>query len=92
MFITPLEVSAAVTSVAVMVGAAGLAQKWANDRREALWKRAQWAIDLTLSDSPAKRLLGYKVIRELAQLHNLSDTDQGILANAVRRALDDGDP
>jgi len=60
--LTPLEVTAgvgALTSGLAFTGAMlALAQKAKTDRRDAWWKRAQWAIDKSLSDDEQTRTVG----------------------------------
>ncbi len=92
LFLTPLEVTAgvgAVTSTLAFAGAMlALAQKARNDRRDAWWKRAQWAIDKSLSDDEPTRFVGTEAMQVLAADPRATTADLDVLDAALVRALD----
>ena len=61
-----------------------LAQKSANDRRDAWWKRAQWAIDKGLSPDQTTREVGIDTMQVLA-LDQVPEGDLAILEPALDR-------
>ncbi len=65
-----------------------LRQKAANDRREAWWKRAQWAIDKSLSEDPQTRQIGAEAMLVLANDPKAMRQDLDVLDAALVRALD----
>lgn len=92
MFLTPLEVSGGVGVVAsglVFTAAMlSLRQKAANDRRDAWWKRAQWAVDHSLSLDADTRRIGAEAMLVLAVDVTADVSDLEILDAALTRALD----
>lgn len=86
-----------VASVALFVGLRTVRQRDRADRRDQWWKRMQWATDLTLSDDPHRRELGYTVLEVLgssglAGAEELDLLDVALTAELLRRPdlLDDG--
>jgi hypothetical protein len=62
-------------------------QKWRADRRDAWWKRAEWAIDKSLSDDAAHREIGSETMGILVnEPFGGSDTDVRVLKIALLRA------
>ena len=92
MFLTPLEVSGGVgvvaSGLAFTAAMLSLRQKAANDRRDAWWKRAQWAIDHSLSPDPDTRLIGTEAMQVLALDAMASRSDMDVLEAALAYALD----
>lgn len=79
-----------VAAVALVVGGVTVAQKWRNDWREAWWKRAQWAIDKSLSANPDERDIGNQAMGILAPKHfGISKADVRVLQVALLRAMVD---
>lgn len=86
-----------VATVALFVGLRTVRQRDRADRRDQWWKRAQWATDLTLSDDPHRRELGYTALAvlgasRLAGPEELDLLDVALTAELLRRpdVLDDG--
>jgi hypothetical protein len=86
-----------VASVALFVGLRTVRQRDRADRRAQWWKRAQWATDLTLSDDPHRRELGYTALEvlagsSLAGPEELDLLDVALTVELSRRpaVLDDG--
>jgi hypothetical protein len=75
--------------VAFAVGWRTIGQRDRMDRREQWWKRVQWALDRTLSDSsPLDRRVGLAVLRALLT-NQLADGQDTAIADAVwHRLLD----
>lgn len=65
-----------------------LRQKARNDRKDAWWKRAQWAMDRTLRADAGERQLGYEALAVLGRYRGATREDKQVLLAAVRRALD----
>lgn len=90
--VTTLEVTAGLgvlTSGLAFTGAMlALAQKARTDRHDAWWKRAQWAIDRSLSDDPATRTVGTEAMNVLSADATAAPADLEVLDAAVVRALD----
>ena len=57
------------------------------DRRESWWKRAQWAIDLSLSDQDASRLIGAQVMLLLSE-EDVDGVDLALLLTASLQGVD----
>jgi hypothetical protein len=51
--------------------------------------RAQWALDLTLSDDTAIRTVGFEVLEALANSEWADEHEADVIAAATERALDD---
>ena len=86
-----------VATVALYVGLQTVRQRDRADRRDQWWKRMQWATDLTLSDDPHRRELGYTATdllgrSSLAGPEELALLDVALTAELRRRpdVLDDG--
>jgi hypothetical protein len=79
----------------VLIGtliAAGITvrQKWKTDQRDAWWKRAQWAIDKSLSAEPNERDIGNLTIQILVQDEKgLSTSDIRVIKEAALRSYMD---
>jgi hypothetical protein len=78
-----------VAAVALVVGSVTIWQKWRNDERDAWWKRAQWAIDKSLSADPNERNIGSEAMALFAFDSAVSDNDVRVLQVALRRAVVD---
>lgn len=92
MVLTPLEVSGAVgvvaSGLAFSAAMLSLRQKAAHDRRDAWWKRAQWAIDHGLSTHSESRFVGTEAMQVLAQEPTTSASDMKVLDSALAYLLD----
>lgn len=92
MFLTPLEVSGAVgvvaSGLAFSAAMLSLRQKAAHDRRDAWWRRAQWAIDHSVSPHPDSRFIGTEAMEVLARDATVSSPDMDVLDAALTYALD----
>jgi len=92
MVVTPLEVSGAVgvvaSGLAFSAAMLSLRQKAANDRRDAWWKRAQWAMDHGLSDGPDTRFVGTEAMQVLILEPTTSESDTKVLQSALAYLLD----
>jgi len=90
--LTPLEVTAGIGSLAsalvFLAAMLTLAQKARTDRHDAWWKRAQWAIDRSLSDEDRTRIVGTKAMLVLAADRTAASADLDVLDAAVVAALD----
>lgn len=78
--------------VALIVGIGTVRQRRDTDRREQWWKRTQWALELTLSDDPAKVARGYSVLTYLAGSDLAGADEQDLLVAAWEPALENDDP
>ncbi len=92
MVLTPLEISGAVglvaSGLAFSAAMLSLRQKAANDRRDAWWKRAQWAMDHGLSTDPGIRLVGTEVMQVLILDGTATSPDLDVLAAALTFVFD----
>lgn len=59
-----------VAAVALIVGVLTVRQKSIADRRSEWWKRVEWAVEQTLSESEQRRIVGVEVLTQLV------DSDQ----------------
>jgi len=89
--LTGSEVTTFAAVLATVVALLSLRQKANNDRRDAWWKRAQWAIDKSLSERPEDREVGLAAMLVLvAKEAKAAPADLRVLKPAVQRALDNG--
>lgn len=56
-----------VAAVALVVGVLTVRQKSIADRRSEWWKRVEWAIEQTLSDTEQRRIVGVEVLTQLLE-------------------------
>lgn len=82
------------TLVAALVALAGVGvtilQRWRSDQRDAWWKRAQWAIDKSLSADPVEREIGSRAIGILVTKRSgATVADVEVLRVAAERAFMD---
>lgn len=82
------------TLVAALVALAGVGvtilQRWRSDQRDAWWKRAQWAIDKSLSADPSEREIGSRAIGILVTKRSgATVADVEVLRVAAERAFMD---
>ncbi|MGD8166310.1 hypothetical protein ACEXOS_003715 [Herbiconiux sp. P16] len=54
-------------------------------RKEQWWKRAEWALNLTLSDDSDQRAIGLQMLDALAQSEWTHEREQDVIAAAVNR-------
>jgi hypothetical protein len=75
-------------ALATIVALLSLRQTHRATLRDAWWKRAEWAIDKSLSPEPETREVGAHVMLILARDTRATDQDLRVLQAALRRALD----
>jgi len=63
-------------------------QRERSERKNQWWQRAQWALDLTLSEDTEARTVGFKVLRALAESEWADEHEADIVAAATDRALE----
>jgi hypothetical protein len=74
----------------LIAAAVTVRQKWETDQRDAWWKRAQWAIDKSLSADPTERDIGNRTIQILVQDEKgLSKSDIRVIREAAVRSYMD---
>lgn len=73
--------------VALAVGIATVRQRDRADQRDQWWKRAQWALELTLSDRAAETAHGFAMLTHLAHGHLASDDERALLASLEELGL-----
>ncbi len=79
-----------VAAVALLVGGVTVWQRWLADQRDAWWKRAQWAIDKSLSEDPVEREIGSESMGVLTHAQvGVSEADVRVLEIALLRAMVD---
>jgi len=83
--LTGLEVTAGAAALAFAAAMLTLRQKAANDRRDAWWKRAQWAIDKSFSDVADEREVGVNAMDVLIQDGGVPRKDLDVLRPALER-------
>ncbi len=76
-----------VAIVALVVGLATVWQKWYTDQRDAWWKRAQWALDLTLGDDEFGQIVGWAAIEQLTVSRDANEADRRWFLGVVDSAL-----
>jgi hypothetical protein len=74
--------TAAAAVVALAVGLATVRQRGRADARDQWWKRAHWALELTLSDEVARASPGYAVLNHLLQ-SDLATEDERLLLRSL---------
>ncbi|TPW77579.1 hypothetical protein [Schumannella soli] len=57
------------------------------ERKEQWWKRAEWALNLTLSDESAIREVGYETLRSLSTSEYAAVHEADIIGAATNRSL-----
>lgn len=81
-----------VALVALVVGVVTIVQRAQADRRDQWWKRAQWALDLSLEDDAPRAAVGLAVLVYLAD-SGLAGREEARLLRAVRsRDVDKEEP
>jgi len=63
------------------------AQRDRAERKAQWWSRAQWALDLTLSEDTETRAVGFNVLDALAQSEWADEHEGDVIAAATERAL-----
>lgn len=84
--LSPLAVLVAAI-VAAVVGLLTLRQKARADDRSEWWRRAQWALDASLSRSPSEAEMGQKAIEILGRSELASREDLALLKVGTQDAL-----
>lgn len=82
----PVVAAVITAAVALLVGVGTVWQKWRSDRRDAWWKRAQWAIDKSLSRRPKVQSIGLLSMEIFSRDRAVTDLDVRVLKLAVQRA------
>ena len=86
----PLMAAGIVLLGTLIAAAVTVRQKWETDQRDAWWKRAQWAIDKSLSADPTERDIGNRTIQILVQDEKgLSKSDIRVIREAAVRSYMD---
>lgn len=57
------------------------------ERKSQWWKRAEWALDLTLSQDSETRTVGFKVLEALAESEWAEEHEGDVIAAATERSL-----
>lgn len=60
-----------------------------SQRKEQWWKRAEWALNLTLDDRAEVRTVGYRTLSALAASEWASEHEGDVIAAATSKSLDD---
>lgn len=76
---------------ALAVGLAAVRQRGRADAREQWWKRAHWALDLTLSEDFRRAARGWAVLRHLSRSDLASEDERRLLAALAESGLNRGD-
>ena len=77
--------------VALAVGIATIRQRDRADRREQWWRRAEWALGLTLSGDEEAVRRGYAVLDHLVRSDLATDDERGLLRAASELGLNTPD-
>ena len=70
---------------------AGLAQRTMADKRAEWWRRATWAVDHSLSDSPAAQVVGFDILGKLQESSLVTRADRHLFAAWASTRIFDGD-
>lgn len=97
---TPLETLAQLgpiatglaATVALVVGVATVRQRDRADQREQWWRRAQWALDLTLSDSPTRARRGFALMSYLSETSLAGGDERAMMQALEKQGLSGADP
>jgi len=73
--------------IALIVGIITVRQRITADRHDHWWKRAQWALDLTLHPDVDKQLVGYRALGWLATSKLASRKDLDFIDVATEEPL-----
>ncbi|WP_323958869.1 hypothetical protein GC088_09940 [Arthrobacter sp. JZ12] len=60
------------------------------ERKAQWWSRAQWALNLTLSEDSETRAIGFRVLEALGESEWADEHEGDVIAAATERALDAG--
>lgn len=86
-FLTGSETTVIVGGLGFVAAMLALRQRSGADRRDAWWKRAQWAIDLSTSSDPYTRRVGTDAMFVLIADTKATAADLDVLDAALTRAL-----
>lgn len=80
---------AAVVAALIAVGGVWLnaRSQRAGTRKQQWWERAHWALDLTLSDRPADREVGFAVLEALAESEWAAEHEADVIEAATEPSL-----
>jgi hypothetical protein len=83
--------AAAVVAAVVAFGAAWHQSQVQREsqRKEQWWNRAEWALNLTLSESAETRTVGFQTLKALSQSEWAAEHEGDVIAAATQRTLDD---
>ena len=83
--------AAAVVAALIAFGAARaqVLQQRQADRKEQWWKRAEWALNATLSDEPDIRTVGFQMLASLATSEYAAEHEGDVIAAATVRSIDE---
>ncbi len=70
-----------------LIATATVTQRYRADRRDQWWKRAQWALDLTLSDDEFSQIVGWAAIEQLTESRDANKADRRWFLGVVDSAL-----
>jgi hypothetical protein len=59
------------------------------ERKEQWWKRAEWALNTTLSDDPDIRTIGFQMLESLASSEYAAEHEGDVIAAATDRSIDE---
>lgn len=84
-----------VAAAALIVGVLTVRQKSIADRRSEWWKRVEWAVEQTLSDSEQRRIVGVEVLTQLVESDQPTEDEVRLIralgALTLAQALSTGD-
>lgn len=85
--VTPPQATLIVGVAVAVIAAATVTQRYRADRRDQWWKRAQWALDLTLSDDEFSQIVGWAAIEQLTESRDANKADRRWFLGVVDSAL-----
>ena len=85
--VTPAQATLLTGIVVALIALATVTQRYRADRRDQWWKRAQWALDLTLSDDEFSQIVGWAAIEQLTESRDANKADRRWFLGVVDSAL-----
>ncbi len=85
--VTPPQATLITGLVVAVIATATVTQRYRADRREQRWKRAQWALDLTLGDDEFGQIVGWAAIEQLTVSRDANKADRRWFLGVVDSAL-----
>lgn len=80
--------TAATGLLALILALSTLSQRTRSDDRAAYYERAQWAINLTLEEDPAKRSAGWMFLEAIAESGWKESDDKSFVESIARYSLE----